>query len=187
MSRSAILCAGLLALIFLPLRSLAAPGSLSIPAPAQGVGPTTPHPILFVTQVPIPDDFTTVNAVFGNHRADMQSAGRGGDLWIRYPDGVLKNLTTAAGYGMEGLQGANAIAVRDPSIHWEGQKLDLAAPRDALDRGIGMVYQEVLLFPNLTAVENIFAGRELKLRGGRLRRGEMRERTARLLAEQRGP
>jgi Hydrazine synthase alpha subunit middle domain len=79
-------------------------------------------PILFVTQLPIPADFTTVASVFGNHRGALDSVGRGGDLWIRYPDGALKNLTLAAGYGGSGFQGATAIAVRDPSVSWDGTK-----------------------------------------------------------------
>lgn len=82
----------------------------------------TGNPILFVTQVPVPADFTTVASVFGNQRGDVASAPRGGDLWIRYPDGTLKNLTRAGGYGSEGMQGANAIAVREPSVHWSGTK-----------------------------------------------------------------
>ena len=81
------------------------------------------HPILFVTQVPVPADFTTVVATFGNHLPTLGQAPRGGDLWIRYPDGALKNLTAAAGYGDTGeQQGANAIAVRDPNVHWSGTK-----------------------------------------------------------------
>jgi hypothetical protein len=80
------------------------------------------NPILFVTQVPIPGDFTTVASTFGNHRGQIDSAPRGGDLWIRYPDGVVKSLTRAAGYGNEGMQGDKAIAVREPSVHWSGTK-----------------------------------------------------------------
>jgi len=44
---------------------------------------------------------------------------------VRYPDGALKNLTAAAGYGSSdpaGFQGANAIAVRDPAVAWDGTK-----------------------------------------------------------------
>lgn len=89
---------------------------------ASAEGPQVPYPILFVTQVPIPADFTTIGSVFGNHRASMASAGRGGDLWIRYPDGSTRNLTQAAGYGVSGMQGANSIAVRDPCVHWDGQR-----------------------------------------------------------------
>jgi rhamnose transport system ATP-binding protein len=67
------------------------------------------------------------------------------------------------------------------SMIWNGRPLDLRSPRDALDVGIGMVYQEMLLFPNLTVSENIFAGRELTGPAGRLRQREMRDRTRRLL------
>lgn len=81
-----------------------------------------PNPILFVTQVPIPADFTTITSVFGNHDAAIDKVGRGGDLYIRYPDGTLRNLTAAAGFGTSGFQGASAIAVRDPSVHWSGTK-----------------------------------------------------------------
>jgi rhamnose transport system ATP-binding protein len=67
-------------------------------------------------------------------------------------------------------------------VHWRGERLHLGSPREALERGIGMVYQEMLSFPNLTVTGNIFAGRELT-RGGRLLNAEMRERTKTLLAE----
>jgi hypothetical protein len=80
------------------------------------------HPILFVTQVPHAADFTAITSTFGNHSGQIDSVPRGGDLWIRYPDGTLRNLTRAAGYGMDGRQGANAIAVREPSVHWSGTK-----------------------------------------------------------------
>lgn len=85
-------------------------------------GPATQYPILFVTQMPIRGDFTSIGSVFGNHRGDLDSVGRGGDLWIRYPGGALKNLTQAAGYGVSGFQNQNAIAVRDPSVYWDGSK-----------------------------------------------------------------
>jgi hypothetical protein len=80
------------------------------------------NPILFVTQVPVPADFTTVASVFGNQTSTVAAAPRGGDLWIRYPDGTMKNLTRAAGFGGSGMQAANAIAVREPSVHWSGTK-----------------------------------------------------------------
>src|SRR4051812_11986097 len=80
------------------------------------------NPILFVTQVPVPGDFTSVASTFGNQIPSAQQAPRGGDLWIRYPDGTTKNLTRAAGFGMSDMQGANAIAVREPSVHWSGTK-----------------------------------------------------------------
>lgn len=84
---------------------------------------TTANPIVFVTQIPLTSDFTNIASTFGNHMGAMSSVGRGGDLWIRYPDGTLRNLTEAAGYGSSGQQGATAIAVRDPSPHWDGKKV----------------------------------------------------------------
>src|SRR5690606_2490507 len=82
-----------------------------------------PHPILFVTQTPNPSDFTTIASVFGNHLGSVQSAPRGGDLWIIYPDGSMRNLTAEAGYGVaSGFQGATSIAVREPAVHWSGTK-----------------------------------------------------------------
>jgi ABC-type sugar transport system ATPase subunit len=68
------------------------------------------------------------------------------------------------------------------SIAWQGQTLHLTSPRAALERGIGLVYQEVMTFPNLRVSGNIFAGREITRGGGRLDEREMRERTRALLA-----
>ena len=46
-------------------------------------------------------------------------------------------------------------------------------------RGIGLVHQEMLAFPNLSVAANIFAGREITSRFGWLRRSEMRARSRR--------
>ena len=67
-------------------------------------------------------------------------------------------------------------------IRLDDRRLSLASPRDALVHGIGMVYQEMVTFPNLTVSGNIFAGRELTGRGGVLLEREMRLRTRDLLA-----
>src|SRR5579862_7137870 len=92
---------------------------LSLP-PFTSAGPT--NSILFVTQVPIPADFATIGSTFANQSATPGSCGRGGDLYVRYPDGTLRNLTRAAGYGLWGNQFTNGIAVRQPCVHWSGQK-----------------------------------------------------------------
>ena len=64
----------------------------------------------------------------------------------------------------------------------DGGAVALASPRDALARGIGLVHQEMLAFPNLSVTANIFAGRELTGRFGRLRDAAMRDRARELLA-----
>ncbi len=68
-------------------------------------------------------------------------------------------------------------------LFWRDARLTFANPREALERGIGMVYQEMLCFPNLSVTGNIFAGREITGTGGRLLHGEMEARTAALLDE----
>lgn len=98
---------------------VASPGMLSAQAAPRG---SLPNPILFVTQVPVPGDFATIGSVFANHQGGMQSVARGGDLWIRYPDGSRRNLTEEAGYGNAGQQGEDAIAVRDPAVNFTGDK-----------------------------------------------------------------
>ena len=98
---------------------IAVVAAASIPRQARAQTPS--HPILFVTQMPV-GGFTALTSTFGNHLATMESAPRGGDLVIRYPNGSLRFLTAEAGYGNSGMQGANAIAVREPCVHWSGEK-----------------------------------------------------------------
>jgi rhamnose transport system ATP-binding protein len=62
-----------------------------------------------------------------------------------------------------------------------GVPVVLAGARDALARGIGLVHQEMLAFPNLSVTANIFAGRELTGRLGWLRHAAMRDRARQLL------
>jgi hypothetical protein len=95
--------------------------ALSIIAVAGAVCPVTPPsntiatPILFVTVPPVARDvFASRLSTFANHLPSMESAPRGGDLFIRYPDGSLRNLTAEAGF--------NNVAVREPGVHWDGNK-----------------------------------------------------------------
>ena len=62
-----------------------------------------------------------------------------------------------------------------------GVPVAMANPRDALSRGIGLVHQEMLAFPNLSVAANIFAGREITNRLGMLREAEMHARSRALL------
>ncbi|MEL1265214.1 hypothetical protein [Pseudoxanthomonas putridarboris] len=96
----------------------------AVAAAAPVVTTAVQTPILFVTQIPTAggDRFASRLSSFANHLTDLGSVPRGGDLMIRYPNGALRNLTKEAGFGMEGLQGSNAIAVREPTVHWDGKK-----------------------------------------------------------------
>lgn len=101
--------------------ALAAAFLLALSAPLRADDPAPGNAVLFVTQVPV-GGMSTVAAVFGNHQTQPGQAPRGGDLVLRYPDGSLRFLTAEAGYGDAGMQGANAIAVREPCVHWSGAK-----------------------------------------------------------------
>lgn len=78
------------------------------------------NPVIFVTQTPIATEPPmNIVSAFGNHQAGPQFAPRGGDLYIRYDDSTLKNLTQVVGYGTTaGLE----IAVREPCVYWDGSK-----------------------------------------------------------------
>src|SRR5688572_24372198 len=107
------------------------------------------------------------------------------DVTFSVEEGETHALVGENGAGKSTLMRVLAGIVRPDAgqLAWNGQPLDLHSPRAALDRGIGMVYQEMLLFPNLSATENIFAGREVTGRLGRLRTTDMRRRTAALLQD----
>jgi rhamnose transport system ATP-binding protein len=66
-------------------------------------------------------------------------------------------------------------------VRLEGEPRHFNRPREALARGIGMVFQERLAFANLTVAANIFAGREIVRRSGRLDEAAMHARTQQLL------
>jgi ABC-type sugar transport system ATPase subunit len=65
-------------------------------------------------------------------------------------------------------------------ISWQGRPFAPAGPREAIEYGIGMVYQEMLCLPNLSVSANIFCGREIA-RFGRLDETAMRSRTQAVL------
>jgi len=93
---------------------------------------------MFVTQVPSLGDFGGRASTFGNQGTSVAQVARGGDLMIRYQDGSLRNLTKEAGFGVDGLQGETAIAVREPTIHWSGTKavfsMVVGTPTEASER-----------------------------------------------------
>ena len=68
------------------------------------------------------------------------------------------------------------------SIEVEGRPYAPASPREARERGIALIHQELSLFPHLSVAENVLMGAEPR-RGGLLDRAAARLRTRELLAE----
>ena len=63
---------------------------------------------------------------------------------------------------------------------WDGVSLQFESIRNAQERGISIIFQELNNCPNLSALENLFLGRELKTKTGILDFAAMRERAAAL-------
>lgn len=61
------------------------------------------------------------------------------------------------------------------SIAIDGQQMQFHSYHDAINAGVGIIFQEFSLIPYLTATENIFLGRELTNRFGMLDTASMRE------------
>ncbi len=66
-------------------------------------------------------------------------------------------------------------------IHYNGQVFTNFTPKSASEQGIGIIYQELNLFPNMNVAENIFMGKELKARKGWIDHKTQEERAAELL------
>jgi ABC-type sugar transport system ATPase subunit len=64
-----------------------------------------------------------------------------------------------------------------------GEVVRLSSPRDARRRGIATVYQELLLFPELSVAENIFLGKAPRTRWGGIDWAAMRAKARVLLEE----
>jgi erythritol transport system ATP-binding protein len=63
----------------------------------------------------------------------------------------------------------------------EGQEVEIRSPHDAARYGIGIIYQELDLFPNLSVSENIFMAREMTTKLGTIRHKAQEEFTRNLL------
>lgn len=61
-------------------------------------------------------------------------------------------------------------------ILFEGKEVAFKNTREAFDLGISIVFQEFNLCPNLSALENLYLGNEMRNRWGFLAYGRMRER-----------
>ena len=72
---------------------------------------------------------------------------------------------------------SGAVRKREGDILLNGKRINFFTPRSATLHGIGMVYQNLNIIPNLNAVKNIFAGQMLSNRWGFLDYERMLRRT----------
>jgi ribose transport system ATP-binding protein len=108
-------------------------------------------------------------------------------------DGVSLTVTAGEVHGLVGHNGAGkstllrilagAERADSGSLELEGAPLDVGSPREAIERGISCVYQELSIIENLTVAQNLFLGRELRTLGLRLDIQEMERQAAVFLHE----
>ncbi|MEA2596473.1 MAG: ribose transport system ATP-binding protein [Thermomicrobiales bacterium] len=67
------------------------------------------------------------------------------------------------------------------TIYLRGEPLAISDPLHARQLGVSIVFQELNLFPHLSVSANIFANRELQLRGGLLDSRQMKTESRRIL------
>ena len=65
----------------------------------------------------------------------------------------------------------------------DDQHLEFGSPRDAIERGVSCVYQELSVLENLTVAQNLFLGRELRRQRIRLSTREMHNEATAYLEE----
>lgn len=70
---------------------------------------------------------------------------------------------------------SGALRPDSGQIEWNGKEYTFQEPRDASKLGIAIVYQEPLFFNDLSVVENLFLGEEIKKPNGTLDWKEMTE------------
>ncbi len=87
------------------------------------------------------------------------------------------------GAGKSTLSGivAGSRAPTEGTMTWLGQPYAPASPREAIDKGLVLIHQELKLLPELTIAENVFIGRWL-MKNGRVDRAGMVSRAQEQLA-----
>ncbi|MBD3325861.1 ATP-binding cassette domain-containing protein, partial [candidate division KSB3 bacterium] len=99
--------------------------------------------------------------------------------------GVIHGLVGENGAGKSTLAKliSGDIASTSGTISFENRQIDDLNPRKARELGIAIVHQWGDLAKNLTVVENIFLGNELKGLGGILKKQEMKNRARQILQD----
>ncbi|MEX1333757.1 MAG: sugar ABC transporter ATP-binding protein, partial [Candidatus Limnocylindrales bacterium] len=82
---------------------------------------------------------------------------------------------------------AGAYGADSGTVKVDGRAVRLATPHDAQALGIGMVYQELNLVPDLSVAENIYLGRQPVHRFGIVDQGRLLENARSLLASLSAP
>ena len=107
------------------------------------------------------------------------------DVDFEVMPGEIHGLVGCNGAGKSTLMKVLAGTIPDYTgeILLDGKPVQLSSPRQALELGIAMVYQELSGIAQLSVAENLFLGRQLTNRWGRLNWREMNRQAKASLAE----
>jgi len=143
------------------------------PDPGAGERTTSPDPLLHADGLSV---------TFGATRA-LRSVG------IEVHRGERVVVVGENGAGKSTLMKVLAGVLRpdEGRMSFDGQAYAPGSPREAIAAGVAMVHQEPTFFPQLSVLENVFMGRELRNRAGNLRWPAMRAEGRELFAELRLP
>ena len=110
---------------------------------------------------------------------------------VRALNGVSFEVRPGEIHGLLGENGAGkstlikiiacAYAPDQGEVLFEGERVRWSSPREAKQRGIHVVYQEFVLFPQLSVTDNIFVGHERRTRLGTVDHARMRRESKELL------
>jgi ribose transport system ATP-binding protein len=102
------------------------------------------------------------------------------DVSITINDGEICALIGENGAGKSTLMNilGGVLPADSGTIYLDGKPVQFNSPGDSLRAGIAFIHQELNLVNDLPVYENMFLGREIRRRGGRLDLETMMERTA---------
>lgn len=112
-------------------------------------------------------------------------------------DGVDFNVYRGKVNGLVGENGAGKSTLMkiiagveqatEGQLFLDGQEIEIGSISDAERHGVGIIHQELNLFPNLSVAENVFMARELTSNGVVVDEARQREQTRRLIERMRQP
>ena len=67
------------------------------------------------------------------------------------------------------------------NIIFEGKEIEFTSPRQAIDKGIAVIHQELSIAKDLTVAQNVWLGREIRKKSGFLDMATMNKKTQEIL------
>lgn len=105
------------------------------------------------------------------------------EVSLELPEGKVTAIIGENGAGKSTLMKilSGVYSEYEGRILFKGEEMHFANPKEAQDKGIAIIHQELNLIPDLSISENIFLGREIRNSWNMLNKKAMSQKTAELL------